>query len=119
MLRYRLSPYVSFVESHLIPGVIQHGVFHRLTGEVLQPNEGIRRLLQTASVGNCISLDEESLSTFGREGAQLKEILEKWFLIAVDTDPLSTFVDRYVIRPLQNPALMYRRNSGEISLVYT
>ncbi|HZE68697.1 MAG TPA: class I SAM-dependent methyltransferase [Pyrinomonadaceae bacterium] len=119
MLRFRLSPFVSFVESHLIPGVVQHGVFHRLTGEVLEPSERIRALLHAATMGNCISLNDKNLTSFGQEGAQLEQIFKKDFLIEIDSDPLTPFLGQHVIRPLQNPALMYQAKGGEISLVHT
>ncbi len=39
------SPYVSFVESRLIPTRVQYGVFHQLTGETSEPTERVRTLL--------------------------------------------------------------------------
>ncbi len=119
MISYRLSPYVSFVENRLIPGVIQYGVSHRLTGEVLEPGERIRSLLLAIQTGNSISLSDGNLDSFGDEGRQIKQLIEKEFLIPDSYDPLISFVDHYVARPIQNPALVYRSPDGGFWIVRT
>ena len=119
MISYRLSPYVNFIENRLIPGVIQHGVSHRLTGEVLEPGERIRSLLLVMQTGSPISLSEENLNSFGEDGRQLKQLIEKEFLIPDGYDPFTRFMDHYVTRPIQNPALVYRSQNGALSLVRT
>jgi hypothetical protein len=117
MVPYKLSPYVNFIENRLIPGVVQHGVSHRLTGQVLEPSERVRAILLAASRGNFISLDHEGLAGLGDEGRQLQQIIEKEFLIPDGRDPLTPFLNQYVTQPIQNPALSYRSAGGEITLV--
>ena len=119
MLPYGISPYLYFVESRLVPGAIQHGVAHRLTGEVLEPNERVRALLVGLQTGNRISLSEEHLNGFGEDGRQLKQLIEREFLIPNGYDPLARFLNQYVVRPIQNPALTYRSEDGNIRLVRT
>ena len=119
MVPYRISPYINFIENRLIPGVIQHGVSHRLTGEVLEPGERIRSLLLVMQTGSPISLSEENLNSFGEDGRQLKQLIEKEFLVPDGYDPLTRFMDHYVTRPIQNPALVYRSQNGTLSLVRT
>ena len=119
MISYRISPYVNFIESRLIPDFIQHGVSHRLTGEVLEPGERARFLLLTLQTGNRLSLNDEALNRFGDEGHQLKQLLEKDFLIPDGYDPLARFVNHYVARPIQNPALAYHAKGGNVLLVRT
>jgi len=117
MTSFRLSPYVNFIENRLIPGVTQHGVSHRLTGEVLEPGERIRSLLLVMQTGSPISLSEENLNSFGEEGKQLKQLIEKEFLIPDGYDPLTSYLNHYVARPIQNPTLVYRSPDGAHRLV--
>jgi hypothetical protein len=119
MTPYRISPYLSFIENRLFPGVIQHGVSHRLTGEVLEPGERVRSLLLAMQTGNRISLSEENLNGLGEDGAQLKQLIEKEFLIPDGYDPLTRFLNHYVVRPIQNPALTFKSKDGEVLLVRT
>ena len=112
MISYRLSPYVNFIENRLIPGVTQHGVSHRLTGEVIEPGERIRSLLLALQTGNTISLSAEHLDSFGEEGKQLKQLIENEFLIPDAYDPLTSYLNHYVARPTQNPTLVYRSQDG-------
>jgi len=119
MVAYLISPYLSFIENRLFPGFIQYGVFHRLTGEVLEPGERVRSLLLAAQTGNQISLTEEMLNAFGGDGIQLRQLIEKEFLITAGHDPLIPFVSQYVTRPIQNPALTFKSELGENLLVRT
>jgi hypothetical protein len=119
MVAYRISPYITFIENRLFPGVIQHGVSHRLTGEVLEPGDRVRSLLLALQTANRISLSEENLNSFGGDGAQLKQLIEREFLIPDGYDPLTRFVNHYVTRPIQNPALTFNSEHGEIFLVRT
>jgi hypothetical protein len=105
MVPYRISPYINFIENRLFPGVIQHGISHRLTGEVFEPGERVRALRLAIQTGNRISLSEENLNSFGTDGGQVKQLIEKEFLIPEGYDPLIPFVNQYVVRPIQNPAL--------------
>jgi SAM-dependent methyltransferase len=111
MTPYRISPYVSFIESRLIPSAIQYGVFHRLTGEVVEPDQQLRALLFAAKSGTPISLTEANLTRLS------PRLIFGQFLIPFNKDPLSSFVDFQVARPLQNPALAYRSEQGTISIV--
>jgi hypothetical protein len=119
MALYRISPYVTFIENRLFPGVIQYGVSHRLTGEVLEPDETVRALLLGLQTGNSISLDEETLNSSDQAAAQLRQLIEKEFLISDGYDPLSPFANQLVARPIQNPAVTYKSAEGEIWLVQT
>lgn len=117
MLPYGISPYLYFVENRLVRGVIQHGVAHRLTGEVQEPGERVRALLVGLQTGNRISLSEENLNGFGEDGRQLKQLIEREFLIPDGYDPLTRFLNQYVARPIQNPALTYRSKDRNTRLV--
>lgn len=95
---YRLNPYVSFVESRLVPGVVQRAVFHRLTNEIFEPSENL---------------------DVSRDGPEVRHLIQTGFLIADGYDPLAPLVDHYVTRPIQNPAVVYRSEAGEWMLVRT
>ncbi len=119
MVPYKISPYINFIENRLFPGVVQHGISHRLTGEVVEPNERVHSLLLAGKMGSQISLSEENLHSLGADGGQLKTLIEREFLIRDDYDPLTPFVNWYVARPIQNPALTYRSQDGVVWLVRT
>jgi ribosomal protein S18 acetylase RimI-like enzyme len=119
VIPYRLNPYVHFIESRLVPGIVRRGLFHQVTGEVVEPRETVRSLLFAAKLGNRISFSEKDLNSLAEDGAQIKQLIEKRFLIPEGYDPLTPFVNQYVVRPLQNPALAYASDSGEILLVRT
>ena len=114
---YSLNPYISFVESRLNPGFVQRAVFHRLTGELLEPNERVRALLWTNKLGGRISLSEEIFNSLGGDGVQLRQLVQKEFLIPEGFDPLSSLLDQYATRPIQNPSLAYRSKDGEWILI--
>src|ERR1051325_3924 len=112
MLTYSLNPYVSFVESRLFPGFVQYAVFHRLTGELFEPSERVREAL--------LALKSDIHIPFnGDDGAELRHLIQKQFLVAEGFDPLAPLRDCYVTRPIQNPAVAYRAHSGEWTLVRT
>jgi len=90
MLNFSLNPYISFIENHLFPGVVQRAVFHRLTGEIIEEGERFHDLL-----------------------------VQRQFLIPDGFDPLAPLLDHYVTRPIQNPAVMYHSKTGEWILVRT
>lgn len=98
MPTYRINPYISFIENRLFPGQIQRAVFHRLTGRIIEHDF------------------TKSLTT---DEAQTRQLIQNGFLITLDYDPLAPFVDWYVARPIQNPALVYRSQTGEWMLVRT
>jgi len=111
MPTYGINPYISFVESRLIRGVVQHAVFHRLTGELIEPDERVRNLLLTTKLGTRLSINEADFL--------LRPLVQKEFLIPENHDPLALAVDQYVTRPIQNPAIAYRSKTGEWILVRT
>ena len=111
MPTYGINPYVSFVESRLIPGMVQYAVFHRLTGELIEPHESLRSLLLAARSGPPLTINEADL--------QLRQLAQMEFLIPEGHDPLALLVDQYVTRPIQNPAVAYRSKTGEWIVVRT
>jgi SAM-dependent methyltransferase len=117
MAPYLLSPYAHFVENHLFPNTIQYGIFHQLSGEVFELRERVRTLLLAARLGNRLSLSEADLDNLAEDGVQLRQLLRSEILLPDGRDPLLTFVDQYVARPRQNPALVYRTDTGEALLV--
>ncbi|HSE24927.1 MAG TPA: class I SAM-dependent methyltransferase [Pyrinomonadaceae bacterium] len=119
MTRYRINPYISFIESRLVPDKLQRAVFHRLTNEIIEPGEGVRSFLQAASPGNCMSLSEADLVELGESGNELKHLIHQEFLVFDNHDPLARFCDHYVVRPIQNPAVAYRSKDGDWILVRT
>jgi len=119
---YKISPHAHFIESRLVPSAIRYGIFHQLTGYVIEPRESVRGLLLATRTGANVSLSDDDLDNLGDDGAQLRESIEERFLIPVGEDPLDSFpslLDQFVVRPMQNPALTYRNKSGEIKLVCT
>ncbi|MGH9929009.1 MAG: class I SAM-dependent methyltransferase, partial [Pyrinomonadaceae bacterium] len=119
MNSYQLNPYVQIVENHIFPGEIQYAIFHQLTGEVLEPSATVRSLLFALRLGSQFSFGEDELDRMGVDGRQLKELIQKEFVLIDVQDPLAKFLDQYVVRPIQNPALAYRSASGELMLVRT
>lgn len=117
MPAYAINPYISFIENRLFPGVVQRAVFHRLTGEILEPNEHVRSLLLETRSGARISLVD--VNRLNEDAAQLRQLVQREFLIAEDYDPLSSLLDWFVTRPIQNPAVAYRAPTGEWMLVRT
>lgn len=113
---YRLNPFISFIESHLYPDPSRYGVFHRLTGQVVELGAA-RALLNAARHGNPVSLNGADLSRPGEDGSQIRTLIEQEFLMPDVRDPLSSFVDHYVVRPLQNPAVTFQCETGEVRLV--
>ncbi len=119
MISYSLSPYITFVESRLVPEMVQYGVAHRLTGEVLQPNERVRSLLLACHTGHPISLSEEQLNRLGADGIQLRQLMAHEFLVPENYDPLARYANWLVARPIQNPAITYRSREGNLIVVRT
>ena len=117
MMSYALSPYINFIESHLIPNASQYAVVHRLTGEVCEPGESVRSLLFAARLGSRVTFSSEELDNLGENGRQIRELIAQEFLVPEGFDALSSFLDQYAVRPLQNPAVAYRSETGEMRLV--
>ena len=95
---YRLNPYISFVESRLVPGFVQRAVFHRLTNEIFEPSANL---------------------DVSRDSPEVRHLIQTGFLIPDGYDPLAPLPDRYITRPIQNPAVMYRGTTGEWIVVRT
>ncbi|HEX7295083.1 MAG TPA: hypothetical protein VF251_04965, partial [Pyrinomonadaceae bacterium] len=89
MTRFQINPYVSFIESRLLSDSIQYAVFHRLTNEIMEPSETVRSLLHAAKLGNGISLTDTQLRQLGETGEELKQLIQKEFLILQNDDPLT------------------------------
>ncbi len=119
MSLYRINPYISFVESTLFPEFVEYAVFHRLSGELLTPSDKAREFLISLKGPNTISLGDSELRSLGELEAEIREFALRGFLIPEDYDPLQSFSDQYVKRPIQNPALVYRTKAGEWKLVRT
>lgn len=119
MPTYGISPYITFIENRLFQGVVQHAVFHRLTNEILEPGERVRRLLSIAKSGSRLSLTEEEIQGATVDAVQLRQLMQGEFLIPQNFDPLASLLGWYVARPIQNPALAYRSQAGEWMLVRT
>src|SRR5262245_43863561 len=117
MLSYSLNPYISFVESRLFPDFVQYAVFHRLTGDLVEPSERVRTLLLAIKTGSPVSFNENDFNSGHR--LELQQLLQKQFLIPDDYDPLAPLLNHYVTRPIQNPAVAYHSKSGEWILVRT
>jgi SAM-dependent methyltransferase len=119
MPTYGVNPYVSFIESRLLPGVVQRAVFHRLTGEILEPNETVRDLLFAIRSGRRGLLSEDDFNNPNGDGFQLRQLVQSGFLIPPGYDPLAPLLNHYVSRPIQNPAVAFRSKTGEWILVRT
>lgn len=117
MVTYRINPYISFVESRLLPEFIQQAVFHRLTGEIVEPGERIYSRLFATKSGNQISLSGDDFNN--ADGVQWQQLIQRGFLIPEGYDPLAPLLDQFVTRPIQNPAVAYRSKTGEWILVRT
>lgn len=119
MNSYRLNPYVQIVENHIFPKIVQYGIFHRLTGEVVEPLPSVRTLLLALKLGSPVAFGDDDLVRMGRDGQQLKLLIGKEFLVTAGQDALASFLDQYVVRPAQNPAVSYRSETGEVIVVRT
>lgn len=114
---YKLSPYVHFVEDHLNPQTIKHGVFHQLTGETFGISQEFRSLLHSLSEES-LEITVEELQELPQETARtISRLIKRRFLIQEGSDPLAPFLDWYVVRPLQNPSLTYKASDSETHLV--
>lgn len=117
MHNYQLNPFGTFVESRLMPGATQYAIFHRLTGELVEPHPVIRDLLQALRSGTPVSLSSAQVARMGDTARQIGALFERELLIQSGHDPLASFVDHFVTRPLQNPAFTYQTETGEVRLV--
>ncbi len=119
MPSYSINPYISFIESRLFPEFVQHAVFHRLTGMILEPGERVRGLLSATKSGSRTSLSESDFNGLSEDRTQFIQLIQQEFLIPEGHDPLASLLSHYVTRPIQNPAVAYRSTSGDWILVRT
>lgn len=119
MPSYSINPYISFIESRLFPEFVEHAVFHRLTGMILEPSETVRGMLFATRSGSRTSLSEDDFNNLSGGRAQLIQLVQQEFLIPEGHDPLASLLNYYVARPIQNPAVAYRSTTGEWILVRT
>jgi phospholipid N-methyltransferase len=117
MPSYKLSPFAAFVESRLFEAAPQYAVFHRLTGHLLEPLPPVGALLQAAKIGTPLSLDPDELNKLGEPGYQVLKLIEWELLIPPADDPWASFVNHYVNRPIQNPAISYKDGTGKVFVV--
>src|SRR5688572_20002741 len=102
---FRLNPFVHFIEDHRVPANVQYGIVHRLSSEVTKPGAAVRSLLQQLPLGATIA--ESDLLATGEPPPKLSHLVAREFLIPSDCDPVSSFLEQVVVRPIQNPALGY------------
>ena len=112
MPSYSINPYISFIESRLFPEFVQHAVFHRLTGMILEPGDTVRGMLAASRSGSRTSLSESDFNDLREGRAQLSQLIQQEFLIPEGHDPLASLLNYYVARPIQNPAVAYRSTTG-------
>lgn len=117
MNSYQLSPYVTFVESQLVPGFNRYAIAHRLTGEILELTPEVLSLLQHLKPGQ-VSLSDEQIQHLG-ERSWLHQLIKKEFLIPQTYDALRLVVDQLAARPIQNPALTFKDSDRRLVLVRT
>lgn len=111
MPTYSLNPYISFIENRLFAGVVQRAVFHRLTGVIIETSERLH--------GGLLAIRSNGISLSEAESDSLRYLIEDHLLIPEGFDPLAQLLDHYVTRPIQNPAVAYRSQTGEWTVVRT
>lgn len=104
---------MGFIASHLIAGASQYAVFHRLTGEVVEPGPAVLSLLHAMEMGQGVAFNgQDDLEALGEDGRQISRLIDKEFLMPLQHDALASFVDYYLVRPLQNPAITFQPETG-------
>ncbi|HKO62064.1 MAG TPA: SAM-dependent methyltransferase [Pyrinomonadaceae bacterium] len=114
---YLLSPYVHPIESHLDPENIRYAVFHQLTGRVFEPPAVVLNLLSTARAGARMRFEREQLLNMREVGMIVLDLIDHQFLVIEGTDPFESFLDYYPVRPIQNPAITYQSDDGDLIAV--
>jgi hypothetical protein len=117
MAAYQLSPYLETIENRLTKGPVESALFHRLSGEIIGLNGGLQMFLLAAQNQKEINLDLEQLEKFYGPTNELVLIIRLNFLVPAGQSPLEHFLDHYVVRPVQNPALGYRPANDVLSIV--
>lgn len=85
----------------------------------MSPSERAREFLHDVKIRNGISLRELETLDLRDIAGEVIEFKRRGFLIAEDYDPLGHFLDYHVTRPIQNPAVAYRAETGEWKLIRT
>lgn len=119
MNSYLLSPYVHIIENCVFPGAADYAVFHQCTGELFEPSDRVRSLLFAVKLGHRISFSEEDLNSLGPDGSHIRQLIGKEFLVSEGHDAMTSFLNWYVVRPIQNPAVAYCPPGEEMVLVRT
>lgn len=117
MTTYRLSPFATLIESHLFSAAAQYAVFHRLTGRLIELDSSGLEFVKALTQGKGFSVNPEHLSQLGETGNQIQKLIDLELVIPAESDPLAPFLDFYLDRPLQNPAISYQNESGQVSVV--
>src|SRR6185369_485861 len=119
MTAYKLSPYLVTIENRLTRRAIQYGLFHRLTGEIVEFTPSLQMFVTAVRKQGDVHLDLAQLENQPVPNTEFVNLIHLGFLIETDQDPIVRFLDHYVVRPLQNPAVGYRLANGEIIVVRT
>jgi len=118
MVPYQLSPYVATIENRLTRGTVQSALFHRLSGEIVKISAELQQLLGVLRVQKIIRLDLSGLRAQSTP-TLLLSLIDSHFFVPTDEDALTPFLEHYVVRPIQNPAIGYRRESEEVTVIRT
>ena len=117
MPEYVLSPYIHSIESHLDPENLRSAFFHQLTGDVFELPADLNEVLLSTRSGKQIVIDPVEMGTRGQGGRLILDLIDSHFLIESKSDPTEALLDYTVIRPIQNPAVSYRSENGELIVV--
>ena len=117
MTAYKLSPYLEIIENRLTKGAIEFGLFHRLSGEIVEFTTTLQMFVTAVRKQGDVHLDLAQLENQPVPNTAFVNLIHLGFLIETDQEPIVRFLDHYVVRPLQNPAVGYRLANGEIVVV--
>src|SRR5678816_833318 len=117
MTAYKLSPYLETIENRLAKGAIQYGLFHRLSGEIVEFTASLRMFVSAVRKQGEVHLDLAQLENQPAPNIEFVNLVHLGFLIPIDQDPIVSFLDQFVVRPLQNPAVGYRLTNDELIVV--
>lgn len=117
MPEYVLSPYIHLIESHLDPENLRYACFHQLTGDVFELPTDLREVLWSTRAGKQVVIDPAEMATKGGAGRLILDLIDSHFLIDGKSDPIEALSGYSVVRPVQNPAVSYRSENGELVVV--
>jgi len=81
MTAYKLSPYLVTIENRLTRGAIQYGLFHRLTGEIVEFTPSLQMFVTAVRkqgdvyIGIELEVNQQFVRTGGRRWQQLRATL--------------------------------------------